>query len=1053
MAQVALYLLGLPRVEVDGKEVHIGRRKALALLSYLVITKRKHSRDGLSAFLWPEYERSQALAYLRRVISELNSILGDAALEVDRDSCRINEKELWLDVSEFRKYLTAYESHSHLVSEMCEECIQHLENAAELCKGDFLEGFSLPDSAVFDEWQFFLTESLRQDLSVVLERLTGWHHARNEFSIAIPYARRWLSLNPLNESAHRCLMSLYADAGQKSAALHQYQICEKTLAKELNHAPSAETIALYESVTTQQAAQPATKALSTETSTSLTSDHKVPTNLPAQLTSFIGREKEIREVQEMLLRPDIRLLTLTGSGGTGKSRLSIAVAERLLNEFPDGVFFILLASLRDPALVMYTVAQTLGLRNAGDLSISDIIKYNLKDKKILLVLDNFEHLLQAAVDVQALLTALPLLKILITSRALLRLTGEYIYYVMPMSVPDAEAVIDVQHMAYIEAVQLFTDRAKKVKTAFTLTDENVAVVAEICKRVDGLPLAIELAAARIRLLTLNELVSQLRNRLHFLTGGAKDLPSRQRTLRNTIEWSHDLLSEEEQVLLRRLAVFAGGCTLQSAEAICNTPVESEIGSIQCVDVLDILERLVDQSLLQRFEAQDATRFTILETIREYAMEQLVLSHEIHYMQQAHAHFYLDLAEQAEPQLDGPEPAVWLGRMDSELDNFRAALMWSLDKDVAISLRLASALARFWIFQARLSEGRDWLEQAITRSEKKKDRFLALRGKALSAACEMAWCQGDSKKGIALGEQSVEIFRQVDDRRGLANALRSLGQATLSFQDSTMTLPLLEESITLYRSTNDDIALNRALIYISWKLFDADISSAHSTAEECFQIAQKSGSINHLAAAHRLLAIVQFNQGNIDNAVSHLNKSQKLFEQAGNKVFVPNIIELIGWGLFLLGQYDKAKRHIYKGLTLWRAMGNSANVAASHCHLASVAYHQGNLQDSKALTYKSLELSRSVDIHNHIVARCLLRLAILTDTILNPYRVAVLIGATEKFRTKTGIDPFDVRLEIDRLIGKLHNFMHKKDIDAAYNNGLSMTKEQAIDYALSEFAID
>jgi tetratricopeptide (TPR) repeat protein len=319
---------------------------------------------------------------------------------------------------------------------------------------------------------------------------------------------------------------------------------------------------------------------------------------------------------------------------------------------------------------------------------------------------------------------------------------------------------------------------------------------------------------------------------------------------------------------------------------------------------------------------------------------------------------------------------------------------------------------------------------------------------------MAWWQGDSKKGIALGEKSVAIYRQLDDQHGLANALRSLGQATLSFPESTMTLPLLEESIASFRELNDSLGLNVALIYYCWKLINVgNYTRAYSTAEESLQLAQEIGSINLLATTHFLLGNLNGNQGNNYIALSHLEKSYKLLKQAGNKLYESLVIASIGWGNYFLQQYERAKENLQRSMELWTGMGNSANAAVSACFLARIAYHQGRRVDANALYIKSLLLSRNVEIHDYNVAWCLLGLAIGNKTNQNPNRVALLLGAAEKFRNKTSVDHFNVRFEIERLIDTLHSFVDKKDIDASYNKGLGMTRVQAIDYALSEFATE
>lgn len=563
-------------------------------------------------------------------------------------------------------------------------------------------------------------------------------------------------------------------------------------------------------------------------------------------------------------------------------------------------------------------------------------------------------------------------------------------------------------------------------------------------------MAIELAAARIRLFPLQELLSQLEHRLNFLTGGAKDLLARQRTLHSTIEWSHVLLGDEEKVLFRRLSVFAGGCTWQAVEAVCNAVDDANFQSGLCPDVLTSLEKLGDQSLLQQAEIKGTARFTMLETIREYALEQLIQSDETEAVQQAHAYFFLVLAEEAEPQLDGPEPALWLERLERELANLRAALTWALNHDIAMSLRLSSALARFWILQASLTEGRDWLTQALVKTETSEYGLNPLRARALRAACELAWHQGDSRTGVDLGEQSVAIFRSLGDRRGLAYALQTLGQTTLSFPDSTRTLPALEESLALCREISEVLILIKTLYFYGLKLNNlGNYTRARAAAEECDHLAEDMSAMDSLAAALWLLGLIEFNQTNYTAALSLFDKSLRLYQHVGNKTGERFGLEGIGTVLYYQGHYGQAKRYCQKILAMLLKTGNKASTADTISYLGYTALSQGQLPEAKTRFLESLDLLREVDIHDFAVTRCLLGLAQLTDKEEQPERIAIMLGAAEAFRSKTSFNPSNFRNEIDRLASTVHNYLDEKSFDAAYAQGLAMTKEQAIAFALSE----
>jgi len=425
-----------------------------------------------------------------------------------------------------------------------------------------------------------------------------------------------------------------------------------------------------------------------------------PNNLPAQAALLVGREKEIEAVRGRLLRPDVRLLTLTGPGGTGKTRLALQVAAEVLDDFEHGVFFVALAPISDPGLVVPTMAQTLGLKETAGQPLIETLKDYLRDRALMLVLDNFEQVLAAASRVAELLAAGPQLKVLVTSRAVLRVYGEHEFPVPPLTLPDPQRLPPPERLTQYEAVRLFIERALAVKPDFAVTNDNAPAVAEICRRLDGLPLALELAAARIRLLPPQAMLARLERRLPLLTGGARDLPARQQTLRNAIAWGYDLLGPGEQTLFRRLAVFVGGCTLEAAEAVGGGAVE----------VLDGIESLVGKSLLRQEEGVGGEPwFAMLETIREFALERLEESGEAEAIRRQHAAHYLELAEQAESALKGSQQMAWLEQLEREHDNLRAALRRSVERGEAeYGLRLGGALGRFWWMHGYLIEGRAWL---------------------------------------------------------------------------------------------------------------------------------------------------------------------------------------------------------------------------------------------------------------------------------------------------------------------------------------------------------
>jgi predicted ATPase/class 3 adenylate cyclase len=525
-------------------------------------------------------------------------------------------------------------------------------------------------------------------------------------------------------------------------------------------------------------------------------------NLPAQPTPLVGRERELGEACDLLRGGGARLLTLTGPGGIGKTRLGLQVAAELLDELEDGAFFVALAPITDPPLVASAIAESLGVVEAADQPLEEGLKGYLRGKELLLVLDNFEQVLGAAPLVGGLLSTCPKLKVLATSRSVLRVYGEQEFAVPPLELPDHKRLPPIERLTQYEAVRLFIERAKAARADFSVTDESAPAVAEICVRLDGLPLAIELAAARVKLLTPGAMLERLGSRLKLLRGGARDLPERQRTLRSTIEWSHALLEEGDRVLFARLAVFAGGRTLGAIEAICDAR-----GDLP-VDALEGVSSLLDKSLLRQEEGPEGEpRFAMLETIHEYARERLEASGEAEEVRGLHAGYFLALAEEAEPELSGAEQLACLERLEAEHDNFRAALAWSLEEKPETALRLVGALARFWEMRSYFSEGSGWLEASLRKSD---SADAATRAKLSSEAGTFAWHRGDYDRAIALHGEALELYRELGDERGVAFALICLGAQELERGDYERAKPLFEEALALSRKTGDKRTVGYAL---------------------------------------------------------------------------------------------------------------------------------------------------------------------------------------------------------------------------------------------------
>lgn len=713
-------------------------------------------------------------------------------------------------------------------------------------------------------------------------------------------------------------------------------------------------------------------------------------DLPIPRTSLIGREQEVADAAELLLRSNVRFLSLTGAGGAGKTRLAVAVAAAVADKFTAGVQFVGLASITHPDLVAAALAKAFGMQQVANRTVAQLIGDQLQDSgPFLLLLDNFEQVLPAATVVAEILAACPSLKILVTSRACLRIYGEQEFPLAPL--------------AQNSAIELFVQRATAVRPNFAITSENAPAIREICSRLDGLPLAIELAAARTKVLSPSAMLDRLQSRLQLLTGGALDLPERQQTLRKTIDWSHELLNEAEQKLFRRLSVFVGGCTLEASEAVCNT------GRDLGIDLFEGLSSLVDKNLVQRVDrAEPEPRFAMLETIREYALERLATSGEGSAARRAHAAYCLVLAEEGNPELSPADRALWLARCDVEIDNFRSALDWLFEnQDLDWGLRLSIALFRFWEMREHLIEGRARLETILRLTSagypKERAKVSIFLGALVTA-------QGDFPAAQHFLEQSLSLYEGLDDRWGIAASLNALAVSARDRGDYYSAQTNFERSLECWRTLSDRLATARCL--------------------------------------HNLANVVKV-RGDYSRAQLALREATGIFEELGDRSGAAWSINQQGDIAREEGNLAVARDLYQRALSAFREAGDRWGSARSLADLGYIYCEQGDYVAAHAAYREALEGFADLG-HRRGIARALEGSACLAAVQGHAARALKLAAAAAHLRrTISAPQPQAEQLKLDQNLSPAWEALSEPEGRDAWAEGSAMSLEKAIQYSLEE----
>ena len=756
-------LIGKFDIRCDGKQVTLSSRVAQSLFAYLILTAGTvHRREKLAGLLWPDIPEAKARAYLRNELWRIRKVLSpseylmadgvgihfDSASEYSLDAKLLEDLKEDSSAEEFIAVLSTYQ-------------------------GELLPGF-------YDEWIVIEREHFRAVYEQKLARLLQLLEDEKRWQDILVWAERWLSHGHGSEEAYRYMMIAYDAIGDRAKVTSAYQRCLEAL-RELDLEPSEQT-----------------RVLAFQRTPRL--------NIPIPLTSFIGREQELKEVARLLSKS--RLVTLTGSGGVGKTRLATQVVTDILDRFPDGVWFLDLAPLRDPTLVPNTLMSLLGLRETGELPVTDQLISFFQNRTALVIFDNCEHVIETCAQlVHALLAPCDHLFILATSREALRVSGEAPYRVPSLEIAEPDAKLSVDDLCKTESVRLFVERAVVARSGFTIGTHEAFTIARICRRLDGIPLAIELAAARASLLTVDEILKRLDDRFRFLTGGLRSALPRHQTLRATIEWSYDLLSEQERILFRRLAIFMGGSALEAAEDVC-----SDRG-IESFQILDLLSQLVNKSLVLVETVGDETRYSMLETIRQLGREKIRETAEVAWLQNRHLAHYLRKAEEIESELIGADQPGLLNYLERELENIRLSLDWSITNQRGEeALRLFGALGWFWVIRCHFLEGIEWFRRALQLRETVSKSVLM---KALRHAGSLYYNLAEFDSGRDVLKESLQLCRELGDVTEISTGLQFLGVLETGQGNLIQARNLLEESLIISRNVNNKPAITRALLNLAF----------------------------------------------------------------------------------------------------------------------------------------------------------------------------------------------------------------------------------------------
>ena len=995
MSKLIFSLLGHLQIEHSQLgAITLANRKAIGLLAYLLIeSDHAHSREFLLGLLWPDLPTPAAQNNLRVTWAHLQKLLGTSASDAqphligDRLTLRFNPlSDHELDVARFRTLTEACRVHPHLDPHSCAECAARLTQALELVRGDFLEEFSLGDCLQFEEWLLSQRRHFHAQVTSALEQLAAFHERAGQLAEAERAIRRLLEYEPLRESAYRQLMHVLARADRRSAALDVYETCRRVLATELGLAPSVETVTLAEQIRTLASFD----------------SHSTKTALPPVLTRFFGRQQESARLVDFLSRRTVRLVTLAGPGGVGKTRLSIEVARRMAGVFAHDICFVELTGVVDERSVDDAVAAALRLpTDTGRSSTGAILDY-LRDKTMLLVLDNCEHLVKACARlVQMLCKDAEGLTVLATSRIPLHLDEEHVVRLEPFATPEASGTeqLTVADALNFDSVQLFTDRAAQSLLQFTLTEANVMAIVRICQHLDGIPLAIEIAAAQARALPIEAIAERLDHRFAWLNYRAGETTSRQRTLHALIDWSYGLLNTQARSLLLRLSVFAGGWTLEAAEAV-SAPDEP------CTD---LLAELVDHSLVVFGADVEHRRYSMHETIRQFAQEYLRGSDQELDALERHARYYAELVSRAAERGIGQSLPKHLRTVQVDHDNLQRAFEWLLVHDHEQALTLVSQLGtnlKFWELGGFFQEGRRWLQQALDVTQ---TSVSIQRAQALLAAAELSSAISDFDYGLQCAQQAQSIFQQLGDQHGEIDA---------------------------------------RLMYCELAELAGEHTNLQAQVEEALRVAEQMSYTAGIAKARLVLGLIAFHAGEFQATIQYVLPSIALLRDLGHPFDLAATLNRLAGALAGLHEYAAAQQAHEECRDIYQSLGYRRGVATTIQNLGGEAFDQGDYTRARALLCESLRIRHDLGLPRGY-AYSFEFIADVDEAEIRYEHAVQLLAAADALRFRIGapVEQVNQKTNADALT-RLRAQLGDVAFELAWAKGAHLTTEQAIALALS-----